>query len=351
MPAVPLADREAARGLREIAGPRISLSQASGRERTEGTGDFENAERSHNPASHDHSFGNADAGLPYAEGIIGRECAMTDDLVLYETDENIAIVTMNRPEKLNAISHDLRSGVSDALLRADEDKAVNVVILRSEGRSFCVGYDIDNDTPERAARRFDALKWHESLSEDMRFETIPWYMRKPVIASVQGHALGGGCELAMFCDITIAADNALFGEPEIHFSNVGPAIVMPWIIGFKKARELLYLGDMIDAETALDLGMVNRVVPLDELRERTLRFARRMALIAPEALQGAKLSINRGADAAGFRAAMQAGLDVLAPLYAARTEVGVKFTEIRQRDGLRAALKWRRDQFAELDDR
>jgi len=205
---------------------------------------------------------------------------MTDDLVLYETDDNIAIVTMNRPEKLNAISHDLRSGVSEALLRADEDKAVNVVILRSEGRSFCVGYDIDNDTPERAARRFDALKWHESLSEDMRFETIPWYLRKPVIASVQGHALGGGCELAMFCDITIAADNALFGEPEIHFSNVGPAIVMPWIIGFKKARELLYLGDMIDAETALDLGMVNRVVPLDELRERTLRFARRMALIA-----------------------------------------------------------------------
>ena len=86
-------------------------------------------------------------------------------------------------------------------------------------------------------------------------------MSKPVIASVQGHALGGGCELAMFCDITIAAENANFGEPEIHFSNAGPAIVMPWMIGFKKARELLYFGDMIDAETAMQLGMINRIVP------------------------------------------------------------------------------------------
>jgi len=275
---------------------------------------------------------------------------MSDDLVRYETEDNIAIVSMNRPEKLNAVNDALRSGVSEALLRADEDKAVSVVILRSEGRSFCVGYDIDNDSPERAARRFDALKWRESLTEDVRFEMVPWYLGKPVIASVQGHALGGGCELTMFCDVTIAADNAIFGEPEIHFSNAGPAMVMPWMIGFKKARELLYFGDMIDAETALDLGMVNHVVPLDELEERTMRFAKRMALISPEALQQTKLAINRGADAAGFTNAMHAGLDVLAPLYAAKTDVGVQFTEIRQKEGLRAALKWRRDQFKQYED-
>ena len=275
---------------------------------------------------------------------------MTDDLVLYDTDGDIAIVTMNRPEKLNAVNHELRTAVANALIRADDDAAVHVVILRAEGRAFCVGYDIDNDTPERAARRFDALRWRESLTGDLRFEMIPWYMRKPVIASVQGHALGGGCELTMFCDITIAADNAIFGEPEIHFSNVGPAIVMPWMIGFKKARELLYFGDMIDAETALEFGMINRVVPLDELKEKTLRFAKRMALISPQALEQTKLAINRGADAMGFTNAMQAGLDVVAPLYAAKTDVGVKFTEIRQKEGLRAALKWRRDQFAQYDD-
>lgn len=275
---------------------------------------------------------------------------MTDDLVLYDTDGDIAIVTMNRPEKLNAVNHALRTAVSEALIRADDDKAIHVVILRAEGRAFCVGYDIDTDSPERAARRFDALKWRDSLTEDLRFEMIPWYMRKPVIASVQGHALGGGCELTMFCDVTVAADNAIFGEPEIHFSNVGPAIVMPWMIGLKKARELLYFGDMIDAETALQLGMINRVVPLDELEEKTLRFAKRMALISPEALELTKLAINRGADAMGFTNAMHAGLDVVAPLYAAKTDVGVQFTEIRQKEGLRAALKWRRDQFAQYDD-
>jgi enoyl-CoA hydratase len=275
---------------------------------------------------------------------------MSDDLALYETDGDIGIVTMNRPEKLNAVSHELRTAVSDALIRADDDETVNVVILRAAGRAFCVGYDIDNDTPERAARRYDALKWREALTGDLKFEMIPWYMRKPVIASVQGHALGGGCELTMFCDVTIAADNALFGEPEIHFSNVGPAIVMPWMIGFKMARELLYFGDMIDAETALRLGMINRIVPLDELEEKTMRYAKRMALISPVALAQTKLAINRGADAMGFTNAMQAGLDVVAPLYAAKTDVGVQFTEIRQKEGLRAALKWRRDQFAEYED-
>src|SRR5438093_2879146 len=185
------------------------------------------------------------------------------------------------------------------------------------------------------------------LPEAVRPEITPWAMRRPVTASVRGHCLGGGCELVMMCDITIAADDALFGEPEIRFSNVGPALIMPFVIGFKRARELLYLGDPIDARTALQCGMVNRVVPGAELEAATLKFARRMALISPEALAATKLAINRGADAAGFRNAIRAGLDVLAGLYAARTEVGVKFDEIREREGLVAALRWRAAQFAE----
>ena len=151
----------------------------------------------------------------------------------------------------------------------------------------------------------------------------------------------------MFCDLTIAADDALFGEPETRHSQAGPGFVMPWIIGFKKARELLYLGDMIDAPTALDLGMVNRVVPRDTLAAATEKLARRLALIAPEALATTKLAINRGADAAGFRNAMQAGIDVVAPLYAATTAVSAEFRERTAKDGLPAALKWRKAQFEE----
>ena len=156
--------------------------------------------------------------------------------------------------------------------------------------------------------------------------------------------------MVMMCDITIAADDALFGEPEIRFSNVGPAMVMPFVIGHKRARELLYLGDMIDAKTSLAWGMVNKVVPRGELESATMTFAQKMALISPESLMATKLAVSRGADAAGFRNAIRAGLDVLAPLYAARTEVGVTFDEIREKDGLGAALKWRAAQFAQFKD-
>ena len=270
---------------------------------------------------------------------------MTAPLVIYTVDERVGIVTLNRPDKLNAISLELKKALIERLHEADRDPATSVVVLRAEGRSFGAGYDI-SPNPARAARKGNALAWHESLTDDITLEMTPWDMKKPVIASVQGHCLGGGCELAMMCDLTIAADDAVFGEPEIRFSNVGPALVMPFVIGLKRARELLYLGDPIDAQTALQYGMVNRVVPRAELPAATLKLARRMALISPEALASTKLAINRGADAAGFRNAIRAGLDVLAALYAARTEVGMKFDEIREKEGLGAALRWRA-QFAE----
>ncbi len=271
---------------------------------------------------------------------------MTTPLVTYAVEGRLGIVTLNRPEKLNAISPELRRVLIDRFHEADRDPTTSVVVLRAEGRSFCAGYDI-GPSPARAARRGNALAWHESLTEDVTLEMTPWDMKKPVIASVQGHCLGGGCEMVMMCDITIAADDALFGEPEIRFSNVGPALILPFVVGLKRAREMLYVGDPIDAQTALAYGMVNRVVPRADLSAATLKFARRMALIAPEALAGTKLAINRGADAAGFRNAIRAGLDVLAPLYAARTEIGMKFDEIREKEGLGAALKWRAAQFAE----
>ena len=272
---------------------------------------------------------------------------MTTNLVLYSVDGKVSVVTLNRGDKLNAISLDLKKALIEKLIAADDDPATSVVVLRAEGRSFCAGYDI-SPNPARAARKGNALAWHESLTDDVRLEMTPLDMRKPVIASVQGHCLGGSCELMMMCDITIAADDAQFGEPEIRFSNVGPALVMPWIIGFKRAREILYMGEPIDAPTALSYGMVNRVVPRAQLQEATMKFARRMALMAPESLRATKLALRRGAEAAGFRNAILAGLDVLAPLYAATTEVDKKFDELRETQGLGAALKWRAAQFDAL---
>src|SRR6266852_5815232 len=272
---------------------------------------------------------------------------VADPVVLYELDDKVSVITLNRPEKLNAISADLLHQLLDAFRRADAEQATSVVLLQAEGRSFCAGYDIGARAPDADDWRSDPIKTHKHLSAQLDFEMVPWNMQKPVIASVQGHVMGGGCELVMLCDLTIAADNATFGEPEVRFSAVGPAIVMPMIIGYKKARELLYFGDTIDAGTALALGMVNRVVPLDELRTASLRWAKRLSLISPEALYTTKRAVNRGADAAGFRTALYAGLDTVGPLYATKTEFGVKFREIVAAEGVPAAVRWRSGQFRE----
>ena len=272
---------------------------------------------------------------------------MADPVVLYDVDEKVSIITLNRPEKLNAISAELQQQLTKAFARADADAATSVVLLRAEGRSFCAGYDISAKEPGKDDWRSDPTRAHEHLHPQLEFEMLPWTMKKPVIASVQGHVMGGGCELVMLCDLTIAADNATFGEPEVRFSSVGPAIVMPMIIGYKKARELLYFGDTIDAQTALQLGMVNRVVPVGELREASLHYAKRLSLISPEALFATKRAVNRVADAAGFRTGLYAGLDVVGPLYATKTEFGAKFRDMVAAEGVPAAVRWRAAQFKE----
>jgi enoyl-CoA hydratase len=272
---------------------------------------------------------------------------VSEPTVLYDADGKIGIVTLNRPAKLNALTMEMRLAIETELLRADADEATSVIVLRAEGRSFCVGFDVGGGAGHQRPWRHDALKYRERLAVSMRCLMTPWTLKKPVIASVQGHALGGGCELAMFCDLTIAADDAVFGEPEILFSQVGPAVLMPFLIGHKRARELIYFGDKIDAKRAYDIGMVNRVVPAADLAVATMKYAKRMSLIAPEALAAAKLAVNRGLDVGGFRNALNAGLDVLAPLYAAETEVGKEFDAIRAEDGLKAALAWRKKQMEE----
>jgi enoyl-CoA hydratase/carnithine racemase len=211
---------------------------------------------------------------------------MADRLVLYEVDDKVGIITLNRPEKHNAISAELQQQLTEAFARADADPVTSVVLVRAEGRSFCAGYDISAREPGTNDWRDNPTKAHDHLHPQLEFEMTPWTMKKPVIAAVQGHVMGGGCELVMLCDLTIAADNASFGEPEVRFSSVGPALVMPMIIGYKKARELLYFGDTIDASSALELGMVNRVVPLAELREASLRCQAALADFAGGALRG-----------------------------------------------------------------
>jgi enoyl-CoA hydratase/carnithine racemase len=269
-------------------------------------------------------------------------------MVRYETDEKVAIITLDRADKLNAINSVMKDQIIAAFARADKDPATSVVVLRAEGRSFSAGFDIGG-SPDRGkdTGAADPNTWDPILHRSFDFGMSPWSTTKPVIASVQGHVLGGGCELALMCDLTIAADDAKFGEPEVRFSHLGPLMVMPWFIGLKRARELLFFGDTIDAKTALQFGMINRIVPAAELRQATMKYAKRLALISPEALRWGKRVINRGAEIAGFRAAIESGVDSFVSLYATQTEVGKEFGRITQEQNLKAALEWRAAQFRE----
>jgi enoyl-CoA hydratase/carnithine racemase len=242
----------------------------------------------------------------------------------------------------------MKDQIIAAFVRADKEPSTSVIVLRANGRSFSAGFDIGH-SPDRGkdTGAADPNAWDPILHRSFDFGIAPWSATKPVIASVQGHTLGGGCELAMMCDLTIAADDARFGEPEVRFSHLGPLMVMPWFIGLKRARELLFFGDQIDAQTALSFGMINRIVPAAELRTATMKYAKRLSLISPEALRWGKRIINRGAEIAGMRSALEAGVDSFVSLYATQTEVGREFGRRVSKGGLKAALEWRRAQFAE----
>lgn len=269
---------------------------------------------------------------------------MTAELASYSRVRNIGIVTLLRPDKLNAINRPLQAALENALQEAEQDEAASVVILRGAGSSFCVGYDIDREAQDQP----DSDDEHARAAEYrayVRFQMTPWRMAKPVIASVQGYALGAGCEIAMLCDITIAAEDARFGEPEVRFSTVGPAIVMPWYIGLKRARELIYMGDIIGASEALALGMVNKVVARGDLQQATEDYAARLALISPEVLRTAKAAINRGMETGGFEAGVLAASDVVSRLHADKTIAGQEFLSLIRSKGLKEALRWRHSQF------
>ena len=272
---------------------------------------------------------------------------MSDELVLHDIKGLVSYVTLNRADKLNAISNEVRHAAMEKFSQADAEPSTRVVVLRGAGRAFSAGYDITAEYEGDHSWRHDSLAWRELLLACLEFEMRPMEMKKPVIASVAGYAVGGACELAMFCDLTICADDAMFGEPEVRFSNVGPAMIMPFIVGHKRAREMLYMGDLIDAKTAYECNMVNRVVSADSLSAETEKYANRLALLDEEALYGTKVALRRGFEATGLRAAMLNGVDVLAGMYAAKTEVGGKFGDITKNEGLRAALKWRHAQFEE----
>lgn len=284
--------------------------------------------------------------LPPVAGQLRGESSVYETL-LYEKKGRIAHIQFNRPKALNAINLEMMEELPRAIKAADKDDEVSVIVLSGAGKSFGAGYDLKIDWGKvygGAAGR-TPLGTRQMLTDCAAYEFAPWDCQKPTIAMVRGYCVAGSCEVAMMCCVTIASENAQFGEPEIRFSTAPPVVVMPWMVGLKKARELLYTGDLIDAKTALQIGMVNHVVPDDQLEEATFKLARRMATISVEGLKTTKAAINRGAEIAGFREAVNYGIETGAILDATPTEMYRRFKEIAAAEGLAAAVRWREAQF------
>jgi enoyl-CoA hydratase len=212
--------------------------------------------------------------------------------------EPVAVLTLNRPQRLNAINKQMLGELQAALDTVENDERVRALVVRGAGGNFSSGFDLKEQMEARPSGR---EVWREILDRDFSAVARFWSLKKPTIAAVEGYCLAGGCELALCCDITIAAEDATFGEPELKFGAGIVVMILPWLVGPKRAKEIILTGtDRITAQEALDWGLVNRVVPRGETEEQAMAMARHFAVIDPELVQGTKRAINRTFEVMGL---------------------------------------------------
>ena len=250
--------------------------------------------------------------------------------ILTEREDSTFIITLNRPDKLNALNLELGAEVVDALLSVKGDPNVRSIIIWGGTKAFAAGADLNTmssaSTIEIYNRHNNSNMWDEMAA-----------MPIPTIAAVAGFALGGGCELAMACDFRIAADNAKFGQPEINVGIIpgaGGTQRLPRLVGATKAKEMIFLGDMINAEEAYRIGLVNKIVPVDSLLTEAKTWAKKLASKPPFSLQMAKAAVDKGLDLS-----LDAGMQIEHLAFASI------FATEDQREGVNAFLEKRKPQF------
>jgi enoyl-CoA hydratase len=265
---------------------------------------------------------------------------MSETVVATEIVERIGVLTFDRPRVLNAFDPALIRESLAALTRFEQDSAVLAVVVRGAGRAFSAGFDLKAGAAAAATRT--AADWRRILEEDFDFIMRFWDCPKPTVAAVHGYCLGGAFELALACDVTVAAAGTRFGEPEVRFGSGVVAMLLPWFAGPKASKELLLTGeDKLDAERARALGVVNRVAPDGEEFGEALAIARDMAAAAPDAVRRTKRAIHRSYDAMGFRQALRQALEIDIEIEASGGPEREAFNRIRREQGLKAALAWR----------
>jgi len=264
---------------------------------------------------------------------------MEFETILYETRGPIATLTLNRPDKLNAINSQMVDDLNAGLDLAEGDDGVRAIVLRGAGKAFSSGFDLGSD--EDAAWD-DPVFCRNELRRDFDIIMRFWDSPKPTIAAVHKYCLGSALEMAVACDLTIAAEGCLFGVPEVKFGSGIVALILPWIIGPKFAKDLLLTGDdRIDAARALALGLVNRVVPDADCFDQAFATARTIAANDPIVVAMTKEAVNRSADIMGMRQALLQGLELGVQAELSESPDSKEFNAILGEQGPKAAIAWR----------
>ena len=255
----------------------------------------------------------------------------------------IARLTLARPERANALNATMLGEIGSALDELERDADVRALIVTGAGAAFSSGFDLKEQMERRPA---GVEAWQPLLRKD--FDTIMrfWHFPRPTIAAVRGPCLAGACELALACDMTIATEDAFFGEPELKFGAGIVAMILPWLVGPKIAKEIILLGeDRIPAARARELGIVNRIVPDDQLDATALTIANHLAAVDPNLVKETKRAINRAYEARNMLAALEEALAIDLAIEGAGSPDKIQFMDIARREGLKAALAWRDARF------
>ena len=275
---------------------------------------------------------------------------MSYQFIEYEASNGIGRVRLNRPEKLNALSRELQDELVDCLERADDDPEVRVMTLRGNGRAFCAGYDITPpSTPEAQAA---AQEQRDNIRADIhRMKRTPNTMNsilnlsKPVIAGVHGYCIAGGTDLAMHCDIILAADDSQIGFPPVRSMGTPPTHMWTYMVGPQWAKWFLLTGESVSGTRAEELGLVWKSVPGEGLDAAVEDLARTMARIPWELLAANKSIVNKAMDLMG-RTTLQhiaAETDAIAH----QAPIVKEFSRMAREEGLKSALEWRDSPFSD----
>ncbi len=264
--------------------------------------------------------------------------------IQYEAADGIGRVALDRPEKLNALSRELQAELVDCMQRADDDPDVRVMTLTGNGRAFCAGYDIT--PPETAEEQRAAQERRDNIRADIhRMKQTPNTMAqilnlsKPVIAGIHGYCIAGGTDLAMHCDISIAADDAQLGFPPVRSMGTPPTHMWTYMVGPQWAKWFLLTGESVSGKQAAEIGLVWKAVPREELGEAVEALAATMARIPWELLAANKSIVNRALELMGRNTLQHIAAETDAVAHQA--PIVKEFARRAKADGLKAALDWR----------